>query len=97
MTPLQSKLLAVLRSAVEGAPNRQFVHHSEWLGYLPFGLYHWIKANELDVSFPDEWGLDWSGQDLDALVTAGYLRKLDHWSNPDDDCETRTTYEVVPA
>jgi hypothetical protein len=95
MTPLQTDLLRCLRSAVEAKPNRRVLHCSEWLGYLPFGLYHWMVADGQDISLllPP----DWSRGDLEALQKAGLLVKVEQWENPNDECETKVTYEVALA
>ena len=98
LTPLQTELLRLLRLAVNGKQGARVVYHTEWLGYLPFGLYRWINdADGEDISnaFPSEWCLDWSQRDLEALEKAGYLSKIDEWDNANDDCETTTTYEFV--
>src|SRR5262245_56485719 len=99
LTTLQADLLGRLRSAVEGKQSRRVVYCTEWLGYLPFGLYQWIECDGQDISreFPPEWRLDWSRTDLDALEEIGLLRKVDEWRNPDDDCDMKITYEVLSA
>ena len=96
LTVLQIDLLQRLRLTVDAKPSRRVVYCTEWLGYLPFGLYHWIEAEGQDVSqtFPWEWYFDWCQTDLEALASVGLLVIIDEWKNPNDDCETRTTYEV---
>jgi len=93
LTALQTDLFRCLRLAVEGKRDRRVVYCSEWLGYLPFGLYHWVDADGHDISrtFP----LEWCRQDFEALEKAKLLAKIDEWKNPNDECETKVTYEVA--
>ena len=95
LTGLQTNLLRCLRSAVETKSNRRVVYCSEWFGYLPFGLYHWVDADSQDISltFPREW----CRRDLEALDKAGLLARIDEWKNPIDEYETKVTYEVTWA
>jgi hypothetical protein len=93
LTALQAELSRRLRTAVETNPNRRIVYCTEWLGYLPFGLYHWLDADGQDISRTFPWG--WSRCDLEVLEREGVLAKIDEWTNPNDECETKTTYEVT--
>jgi hypothetical protein len=92
LTALQTELLIRLRSAVAADPSRRVVYRSEWLGYLPFGCYHWVTANGQDISLslPDEW----DRSDFEALASAGLLAKIDEWTNPNDEFERKIVYEV---
>ena len=80
-------------------PSRTFVYHTEWLGYLPFGLCHWLVAdgNDISRSIPSDWASDWSSEDLVALEREGLLKRIDEWTNPEDHCETTVTYELKSA
>lgn len=62
----QTELFNYLRLSVQTSQSRRFVYSSEWLGYLPFGLYHWLEVNGQDISpsFHSEWGRS----DLDTLA-----------------------------
>lgn len=91
LTPLQMDLLRRLRSAVSSKPKREILYCTEWLGYLPYGLYHWMSADGQDCALP----LDWSRTDLMALEEAGFLVKTAEWRNPDDELETKNTYQVT--
>ena len=100
LSALQNDLHRCLRSAVEAKPNQRIVYHKEWLGYLPFGMYHWIvdaTGEDISATFPSEWQWDWSAQDLEALEIAGLLTKVGEWQNPDDEFEATVTYDVMPA
>lgn len=66
---------------------------TEFLGYLPFGQYHWITVAGVDVSLtcPDGW--EW--RDFEALADAGVLVRVSQWVNPKDDCECESQYDVA--
>jgi hypothetical protein len=97
LTRLQTDLLDALRLAVETKQCHQFAYCTEFLGYLPFGFYHWVEVDGQDISgtFPTEWCLDWGRQDLEALERVGLLRRMNEWQHPSDELETQTTYEVT--
>jgi hypothetical protein len=63
------------------------------LGYLPFGWYHWITVSGKDIDSSDL-PSEFSRGDLDALEAAGLISRVDQWTNPEDDMESKTTYEV---
>jgi hypothetical protein len=96
LTPTQAALLACLRSAVAGEQSRRVVYCTEYLGYLPFGLYHWfaVSGKVIDSSVLPP---DFSRSDLDALETAGLLRIIGRLANAEDEWESRTTYELSIA
>lgn len=91
LTPTQAALVATLRSAVVRERTRRFVYYTEYLGYLPFGMYHGFLVNDKDI---DSSALppDFSRSDLDALERAGRLRVVGRVANADDALESRTTY-----
>jgi hypothetical protein len=93
LTTIQADLLKCLRLAIQAKRGGRVVYCTEWLGYLPFGLYHWIEADSQDISraLP----LGWSGEDLIALESVGLLTKVEEWRNPNDECEKKVTYEVA--
>jgi len=97
LTPLQIELLSAIQLAVPSQRHCRIIYHREWLGHLPFGIYHWINLGKQDLSrtFSKSWCLDWSQQDLEALVPAGFLAKVDEWHNPDDEFEYSATYDVL--
>jgi hypothetical protein len=93
LTASQADLLRCLRLATQAERGLRVVYCTEWLGYLPFGLYHWIEADGQDIS--TALPLGWSGEDLKALETVGLLLKVDERRNPSDELETKITYEVT--
>jgi hypothetical protein len=96
LTRTQVDLLQRLRSAVASEASRYVVYCTEYLGYLPFGLYLWVEVNGKDIG-PSALPPGFSGADLDALEAVGLLHRACRWTNADDNSESKTTYEVVPA
>ena len=74
-----------------------FVYQTEELGYLPFGFYHWINVNGVDISknIPADWALDWSRRDLSALEEAGLIETIKKWEDPKDEYHTKTTFRLI--
>ncbi len=95
MTPTQQELIKQLRLAVEGTASRRIVYQTEYLGYLPFGKYHWITVADQDVSLKCPEG--WCWQDLEALADAGELVRISNWINPHDELERVSHYDLVPG
>ena len=92
LTAAQTDILGRLRSVVAATPNRQILYCSEWLGYLPYGVYHWIEVDGEDISksFPSGWG----PADIEALERAELLERLEDWQNPDDEYNMKFTYKI---
>lgn len=92
MTPLQKELAECLRKTAIETGDRRVVYESEWLGYLPFGLYCWLTVGSKDVSLacPDGWGRT----DLEALADAGVLIRVSHWVNPEYDDHEQWQYDL---
>jgi hypothetical protein len=82
-----------LGTAVAGSERREVVYQTEWLGYLPYGAYQWIEAEERDVTsgMPPDWELG----DLLALEREGFLERLEEWRDPEDPQTLRRTYRVT--
>jgi hypothetical protein len=93
MTPLQLELARRLQRAAADLNGQRVVYWTEYLGYLPFGQYHWVTVAGEDVSlaFPD----GWERRDLEALADAGVLTRVSHWVNPRDDGERESQYDVA--
>jgi len=93
MTPLQKELAGRLRHAAANLQGQRVVYRTEYLGYLPFGQYHWVTVAGEDVSLacPD----GWAWRDLEALADAGVLIWVSHWVNPRDDSERESQYDVA--
>ena len=92
MTETQESLKVAISKIVHNENNNQIVYATEYLGYLPFGLYHWISCN--NKQYDTELPLEFTSEDLDQLEKNGFITKMDYWENPDDDLESKTTYQV---
>ena len=92
LTDRQNLIRDRISTAVISSSTAEIVYCSEWLGYLPFGLYQWIECNQEDISrdFPS----GWEGEDLAALETCGFLEKIGEWQDPQDDMNRKTTFKV---
>jgi hypothetical protein len=95
MTPLQHELARWLQNAVAEAGGRRVVYRTAYLGYLPFGQYHWVTLGGKDVSLV--WPEGWEWRDLEALADAGVLVRVSHWVNPQDECESESRYDVAAS
>jgi beta-lactamase class D len=89
----QQDILAQIQHAVQSSVSREIVYCSEWLGYLPYGAYHWVEVNNDDIS--KEFPVGWQRSDLHALEQTGFLRKLHEWQNPKDEHHCKITYAVA--
>lgn len=91
MTELQSRLWAAIKARANGT-RMQVTYRREWLGYLPFGLYHWLECDGEDFShsLPENWAM----ADMKALETHGALLQVSSWQNPDDEEEIEIVYAV---
>jgi hypothetical protein len=49
VTEQQAIIKGKIEAAVKSANCKEIVHRVEWLGYLPFGTYHWIECAGSDV------------------------------------------------
>ena len=63
---------------------------TEWLGYLPYGLYVWITGMP-ESAFPGPWDTG----TMKHLAATGYLDRLDYQVSDDDEFDTRTRYELT--
>ncbi len=92
LSPIQLELFKHILKASESLQSDQVVYVSEYLGHLPFGVYHWLECAGVNISnhFPS----DWQKADLIALEGLGCLVMLETWQNPDDQFDTKITYKV---
>jgi hypothetical protein len=89
----QLVLLEALQRTTESRSTRTVRYVSEWLGYLPFGVYHWLErgGEDISASLPSGWSLE----DLQALAGAGKLELLEDWRDPEDEFGRKVTYRVA--
>ncbi|WP_339685216.1 hypothetical protein [Gimesia maris] len=92
LTRPQLELLEKLQSALADQSSQQFTYVTEYLGYLPFGQYHWIEGQSQDLSktFPEGWKFS----DLEALESAGHLHRISEWQNSKDELDCKITFEL---
>jgi hypothetical protein len=81
-----------IAAAVASSGCNEIIYKSEWLGYLPFGVYHWIEhlGRDLSSDLPGDWTLE----DLLALEQAGFMHRLDACQNPEDEFDRQIRYRV---
>jgi len=72
-----------------------FTYRSEWLGWLPYGQYHWVNVQGESVSnqFPSGWGLS----DLDALVTVGLAERVSERTYGEGEADSEVVYRLRRA
>jgi hypothetical protein len=92
-TPLserQQQLLECLVDHLVHGSEEAVTYHSEWLGVLPFGQYHWLKTSRgEDVrNLPDDWERD----DLLALEGQGLIVRSEEWHDPHEPDDVRIVF-----
>jgi len=93
VSQLQSQLLGKLRIALRLAKVEYFVYCTEWEGFLPYPMVHWIDVAGTNIAH--DLPRDWASSDLEALEAAGYLKKAKEWINPDDSYDRAITYAIT--
>lgn len=96
LTEQQKEILQILLAATERlGSDGSFTYQTEWLGFLPFGQYHWVDVEGERVSnqFPSGWGLS----DLDALVAFGLAEKVAERTYGDDETDSEVSYRLRRA
>lgn len=93
--PLNSKQLQIkekLTLVSQNLKSQQIVFRTEWLGFIPFGVYAHVECGGHDISkeLPKEWELS----DLIALASEGHLKKVKEWKNPNDENESQIVFEL---
>jgi len=92
LSETQTAMRDRIAAAVRRAGATTIVYCSEWLGYLPFGAYHWVECGGASIS--GEFPTEWAAADLEALERDGFLRQVSAWTDPDDEFNTKVTYAV---
>jgi hypothetical protein len=97
LTDMQREMARLLTDAYAAAgPGARIVYESEWLGWLPFGQYHWVGVegaqgkDEVSRRFPSGWEME----DVLAMERAGVLRRVSQSGNAGDD-EQQIVYEIA--
>ncbi|UZE21485.1 hypothetical protein LOY67_15665 [Pseudomonas sp. B21-056] len=92
MNDRQAIIKELIMAAVKAGKSDEIVYQSEWLGYVPFGVYHWVECQGENVSsdFPFGWALE----DLAGLEQMGFLETLEAYENPEDSFDREIRYRV---
>lgn len=86
---MRHDLLEALRVACAARGTRELTVVSEWLGYLPFGVYIWVEI--AGASVPDaELPTPWDSKDIQQLLDAGALELVERQVLDKDGFDTRT-------
>ena len=93
LTETQIEIRRKIAAAAYTTGSTGIVYSSEWLGELPFGVYHWVECQNKIISndFPN----GWTQADLVALERHGFLNLLSEWQDPSDEFHSKTTYQVI--
>ncbi|MCA2009663.1 hypothetical protein [Tritonibacter mobilis] len=68
-------MLSLISDAVKKSHGGRITYCSEWLGYLPYGLYHWIEVDGRDIS-DQITDMDGMSGDLQQLVLLDKLQVI---------------------
>jgi hypothetical protein len=88
---MKSKLKKQLTELAINKKCNQLVYISEWLGYLPYGLYHWLEMNGEDISLTL---CEWTNKDLEELVLEGFLLEVSKELREDEPEYEKVTYLI---
>ena len=93
LTETQVQIRCKIADAANATGSAEIAYVSEWLGELPYGIYHWVECQNKSISngFPD----GWTRADLVALEEHGVLKLLSEWQDPSDEFHSKTTYKVT--
>ncbi|WP_040072041.1 hypothetical protein [Pseudomonas batumici] len=92
MDERQKTIKSKIEAVVTASESDKIVYKSEWLGYLPFGVYHWVEHQGED--FSSEFPTGWTPEDLASLEQTGFLEKLEAYENPEDEFDLHIRYRV---
>ena len=96
LTKQQKDILQVLLAASRRlGSDGSFTYQTEWLGFLPFGQYHWVDigGERVSTQFPSGWGLS----DLEALVAAGLAEKLGERTYGEGETDSEVIFRLQSA
>lgn len=91
LSDIQQGLWSRIRAVCSELRATEFTYRSEWLGYLPFGAYHWIEIGANDIkALPS----GWSRGDLLALEAEGLVHCVESWQSPKDEFECKMLFNI---
>jgi hypothetical protein len=77
---------------VASSDSDEITYQSEWLGYMPFPVDHWVEHQ--GKTFSSDFPFDWTLEDLASLERTGFLEKLEAYENPEDRFDRCIRYRV---
>ncbi|MBY0316098.1 MAG: hypothetical protein K2Q26_11295 [Bdellovibrionales bacterium] len=88
----QVKIKEKLHLVTKDLKAEKITYRTEWLGFIPFGVYSHVECAGKDISkeLPSEWEL----ADFIALEKAGHLQKLEEWRNPQDEHDSKIVFQL---
>lgn len=92
MNECQKMIKNTISAMVTGSDSHEITYQSEWLGYLPFPVYHWVEHQ--GETFSSDFPADWTLEDLTSLEQSGFLEKLEAYENPEDSFDRHIRYRV---
>ncbi|MCG6574730.1 hypothetical protein EGM97_08425 [Pseudomonas sp. AF32] len=95
MNERQSLIKTRIEAAMIASHCDRIDYQSEWLGYMPFGVYHWVECQGENIS--SDFPFDWSLEDLAGLEQIGFLETLETYENPEDHYDRHIQYRVCGA
>ncbi|WP_339142949.1 hypothetical protein [Pseudoalteromonas galatheae] len=81
LSKYQNELYSQLKIAIKSRKVSKFVYRSEWLGYFPFGQYHWIEIDGDEIQLQQT---DSIYVDLQALEKAMLIEKVSETETEDN-------------
>jgi hypothetical protein len=91
LSDIQLGLWSRIRAACSDTKTSELTYRSEWLGYFPFGAYHWLEVETNEIS---ELPSGWSRGDLLALEAEGLVCCVESWQSPKDEFESKMLFNV---
>ncbi|WP_434605924.1 hypothetical protein J3P80_11815 [Pseudomonas sp. D2-30] len=82
----------LIRAVVTTSHSDEITYQSEWLGYMPFPVDHWVEHQ--GKTFSGDFPFDWTLEDLAGLEPIGFLEKLEAYENPEDRFDRHIRYRV---
>jgi hypothetical protein len=81
-----------IRDIVASSESDEITYQSEWLGYMPFPVDHWVEHQ--GKTFSGDFPSDWTLEDLAILERTGFLETIEAYENPEDRFDRHIRYRV---
>lgn len=81
-----------IRDIVASSESDEITYQSEWLGYMPFPVDHWVEHQ--GKTFSGDFPFDWTLEDLAGLERTGFLETIEAYENPEDRFDRCIRYRV---